>query len=489
MGLEAFCAAVTRNSFRCGFPRCQYGKQVREWRKCVGTFYSGTNVLTAGTNVSSMVRAGAAGGDASELAPGYIYYHTVYRGFAPALGAVRLANPAFPGPAGGAGMKFLDLAAPRAPSFDPGHSPGADVPRTRHHIQSNNKLSASGSARLRHPHVLGSMQAKFPRLALSALPAASVLCRVFGEALMINRVVALEHIRRMRGGAQSHLMRCSDDEYYVVKFQNNPQGTRILANEMLAGALATRLGLPTPEIAIVQVSNLLIEHTEELVIHLGRGRFACSPGLCFGSRYASAAHPPGTRAVLAAYDFLPLELMARVTNLVDFVGMLVFDKWTCNTDGRQVVFVRGIAPRTYNVVMIDNGFCFNAAEWNFPDAPLRGLYALPCAYEAVLGLESFAPWLRLLESNIDKQWLAQVAEEIPPEWCRRDANTLSSLVDKLESRRTSVAELLRSACAGSPQHFRNWTGKPGLIHFATGHPEPAPLRAKAARAASAYSQN
>jgi hypothetical protein len=26
-------------------------------------------------------------------------------------------------------------------------------------------------------------------------------------------------------------------------------------------------------------------------------------------------------------------------------------------------------------MMIDFGFCFNAGEWDFPDAPLRGLYA------------------------------------------------------------------------------------------------------------------
>jgi hypothetical protein len=42
---------------------------------------------------------------------------------------------------------------------------------------------------------------------------------------------AMEQIRRMRGGAQSHLMRCSDgrehDLYYVVKFQNNPQHCRV----------------------------------------------------------------------------------------------------------------------------------------------------------------------------------------------------------------------------------------------------------------------
>ena len=45
--------------------------------------------------------------------------------------------------------------------------------------------------------------------------------------------LAVEEIRRMRGGAQAHLMRCADDNYYVVKFQNNPQGRRILANELL----------------------------------------------------------------------------------------------------------------------------------------------------------------------------------------------------------------------------------------------------------------
>jgi len=42
---------------------------------------------------------------------------------------------------------------------------------------------------------------------------------------------AIEQIRRMRGGAQSQLMRCSDENYYVVKFQNNPQHRRILVNE------------------------------------------------------------------------------------------------------------------------------------------------------------------------------------------------------------------------------------------------------------------
>ena len=46
-------------------------------------------------------------------------------------------------------------------------------------------------------------------------------------------VIATQQIRRMRGGAQSHLMLASDGHLYVVKFRNNPQHVRVLANELL----------------------------------------------------------------------------------------------------------------------------------------------------------------------------------------------------------------------------------------------------------------
>ncbi len=177
--------------------------------------------------------------------------------------------------------------------------------------------------------------------------------------------LALEQIRRMRGGAQSHLMRCvatssvlsragsspasspipssssggvsstrkrEEYDYYVVKFQNNPQGARILANELLATRLAARIGLPAPPVAVVEVREELVAHTADLVMQLGRGRALCRAGLQFGSRY------PGSPAETVVYDFLPDEQLREVQNLGDFCGMLVFDKWTCNTNGRQAIF-------------------------------------------------------------------------------------------------------------------------------------------------------
>jgi len=81
--------------------------------------------------------------------------------------------------------------------------------------------------------------------------------------------LAIEQIRRMRGGAQSHLMRCSDEAYYVVKFQNNPQGVRILANELLGTRLAARMGLPTPAAAVVEVRE---KFSSEFTISLATAR-------------------------------------------------------------------------------------------------------------------------------------------------------------------------------------------------------------------------
>lgn len=266
---------------------------------------------------------------------------------------------------------------------------------------------------------------------------------------------ALGQIRRMRGGAQSHLMRCSDGHYYVVKFQNNPQHTRILVNELLATRIAARLGLPTTPVAVVEVSAELIRTTPELCIELPRARTPCKPGLQFGSRYPADPHR------VTMLDFLPDDLMPEVRNLGDFAGMLVLDKFLCNTNGRQVIFFRpeqnnGAGERPYEAVMIDQGFCFNAGEWNFPDAPLRGLYARNRVYDGVRGREAFAPWLERIEKNITEKVLHQLIGEIPPEWYDDDLDSMQRLAEQLLRRRNRVEELIYAAKLTTRRPFPNW---------------------------------
>ena len=71
---------------------------------------------------------------------------------------------------------------------------------------------------------------------------------------------------------------------------------------------------------------------------------------------------------MVVQDFLPDEQLREVENIADFAGMLVYDKWTCNTNGRQAIFFNEPGRSRYQAMMIDQGFCFNAGEWNFPDA-------------------------------------------------------------------------------------------------------------------------
>ena len=277
----------------------------------------------------------------------------------------------------------------------------------------------------------------------------------------------------MRGGAQSHLMRCSDGNYYVVKFQNNPQHRRILVNELLGTRLAGRLGLPTTRVEIVHVGEELIGLTPELSMELARSRVPCQAGLQFASWY------PGDPTHLSLHDFLPDPQLREVKNLHDFAGMLVFDKWTCNTNGRQTIFFREgrRPPRAadpvskgssvpgesaeglgdfYKTLMIDQGFCFNAGEWNFPDAPLRGLYARNRVYEGVTGMESFGPWIDRLQKGMTERVLAEVTREIPPEWYEDDYDALVRLAEQLFRRKSMVPELILAAKKTTRQPFPNW---------------------------------
>ena len=120
----------------------------------------------------------------------------------------------------------------------------------------------------------------------------------------------------------------ADGQVYVVKFQNNPQHMRVLANEFLASKLAAAAGLTAPEVELVEVSSWLVEHTPELEMDLGKTRVRCKPGLQFGSRFVGGLMPG------QVVDYLPEEQMAEVRNLGEFAGILALDKWTGNANGR-----------------------------------------------------------------------------------------------------------------------------------------------------------
>lgn len=267
-------------------------------------------------------------------------------------------------------------------------------------------------------------------------------------------ISAVQHLRPLRGGAQAHLLRASDGACYVTKFQNNPQHIRVLANEMLATNLGRALGLSMPRVEVIEVSDWLIEHTEGLRIELGGAKIPCRSGKQLGSLYVDCESPA------MKLDYLPRELLQGVRNLSDFARVLVLDKWTCNSDGRQAIFWKAPRRQRYSAIFIDQGYCFNAGEWTFPDYPLRGVYANNCVYESVTGWEAFEPALtRAEEMDADTIW--RCAAEIPEEWYEGDRDGLNRLVEALQHRRGAIRNLITEFRRSSRNPFPSWRESPG----------------------------
>jgi hypothetical protein len=271
-------------------------------------------------------------------------------------------------------------------------------------------------------------------------------------------LTAVRHVRKMRGGAQAHLLEADDGHWYVVKFRNNPQHRRILVNELLSAAFLEYLKISTPATALIHVRPSFLAENPEVHLTLGGRRIPVEPGWHFGSRY------PGDPARTPVYDFLPDALLPKVVNLEDFRAILVFDKWVANADGRQSVFFRARIQRPdarsgessgFVARMIDHGFAFNGPHWEFPDSPLQGLYARHLVYAPVRSLDDFQPWLDLVkhfpEEVFDHAW-----KSVPPGWLDGEEDAFDQLLERLQARCKRIPELIAACREGRSNPFPNW---------------------------------
>ncbi len=271
---------------------------------------------------------------------------------------------------------------------------------------------------------------------------------------------AIRFIRKIRGAAQSHLLQCDDGHFYVVKFRNNPQHSRILINEWMCSTFLKHLQISTPEVAIVNLTGEFLTHEPDIYIQVGSRHLKVEPGLHFGSRY------PGNPSTLHVYDFLPDVLLGKVVNRNEFLGVLAFDKWTGNVDARQAIFFRpqpqsrpafgNGSPRSgHTAYMIDHGYSFGGPRWAFGDSPLQGLYFRQSVYQNAKSWNDFEPWLNRVV-HFPEEVVARARHQIPPEWLTASETSLDSLLVKLMSRRERVPDLILDSRHGRIDPFPNW---------------------------------
>jgi hypothetical protein len=268
-------------------------------------------------------------------------------------------------------------------------------------------------------------------------------------------------VRKMRGGAQAHLLEADDGNWYVVKFRNNPQHRRVLVNELLAAPLLDYLKIAAPPVALIRVTPAFLEANPEVHLTLGSRHLPIEPGWHFGSQY------PGDPGRVAVYDFLPDSLLPGVANLEDFRAILVFDKWVANADGRQCIFHRARvrhgdarsreeAKPAFVARMIDHGFAFNGPHWDFPESAVQGLYARRLVYQSVTSLDDFQPWLEQVV-NFPEEVIDQAWKRIPPDWVEGEEDELDRLLERLFERRKRVPDLLSACRSARTDPFPNWT--------------------------------
>lgn len=265
---------------------------------------------------------------------------------------------------------------------------------------------------------------------------------------------AQEHIRSMRGGSQAQLFSDGNGGHWVVKFLNNPQHPRVLANEWIASSVARAIGLTVPDFEIMDVPADVIEKTSGLAFRHGGRLEKPVAGLAFASRL-----PTGDPDA-PIYDYLPESHLESVRNLAEFAGVLAVDKWLCQCDGRQVVFCRP-KPRVHlRAYFIDWGFVFNAGDWNFPDSPCRGIYSRNMVYQTVTDWDAFEPWLSRIEQLPESQMDAIMAT-VPATWATPEE--LTSLKGAILDRRAKVRDLIESARLSPRAPFENWRSAPAAM--------------------------
>ncbi len=134
----------------------------------------------------------------------------------------------------------------------------------------------------------------------------------------VRTVAATRYVTPLReGGSLPGLMEADDDGLYVVKYHGAGQGPKALVAELVAGELGRALGLPVPEIVLVELDPAIgrAEPDPEIQDLLVR-----SPGLNVGLDFLPGALPFDPAAGKRAGDERPAPDLAA--DIVWFDGLV-----------------------------------------------------------------------------------------------------------------------------------------------------------------------
>jgi hypothetical protein len=218
----------------------------------------------------------------------------------------------------------------------------------------------------------------------------------------VRTITATRYVTALReGGSLPGLVEADDDGLYVLKFRGAGQGPRALVAELLAGELGRALGLPIPELALVELDpRIATAEPDQEIQDLLRASVGLNLGMDFlpGAVAHMALDPvhPDLAAAITWFDALVMNVdrTARNPNLLRWHGEL----W-----------------------MIDHGAAFyrhhgaNDAAWD-PRAVAADRFPMVADHVLLPRASSIAATDERLAPLVTDEVLDHLGRVVPPAW-------------------------------------------------------------------------
>jgi len=261
-------------------------------------------------------------------------------------------------------------------------------------------------------------------------------------------LTANRFIRKMRGGAQSVLLQCTDRQYVVVKMVGNPQGPNVLANEFIGSIVSSAVGLPVANGSFVYLSDEFIDRNSGIWFETPEGRCRPPAGVHFGSLFIG--EPDGDSRPT---DYISRSRVRYIRNRSAFLGMYILDVWSNHQDNRQAVLVNTFGKRESELHFVDHGHMFAGPHWKFSERLGLAYHLESSVYSDLWQPTIVAGWISHFE-NILPAALSQAISLLPPQWYN---GNVSLLYDVLLHRLANLSRLIEADGSGPNQAVRRST--------------------------------
>jgi hypothetical protein len=263
-----------------------------------------------------------------------------------------------------------------------------------------------------------------------------------------NVLTANKFIRKMRGGAQSILLRCTDDQYVVVKMAGNPQGPNVLANEFIGSVMSNVAGLPAARGSFVYLSDEFIDRNPAIWFETPEGSCRPEAGIHFGSLFLGELDGVGRPT-----DYISRSKIPLIQNRSAFLGMYIMDVWANHQDNRQAILIDTTGERNLEVRFVDHGHMFAGPHWKFSERTGLAYHLESSIYSNLWEPALVAGWISHFE-NVLPDALSQAVSLLPAKWYKGNINLL---YDVLLHRLANLTGLIETDGTASNQAIRRST--------------------------------